>query len=88
MFPVDEGAAFYKFEARLDGRTIIAHCMEKKKVPVLYCNMYLSVCFTIICGSADRLNIVINISLMALWAVSGLTPVRLQDYWVKFLGVG
>ncbi|KAK4314495.1 hypothetical protein Pmani_014200 [Petrolisthes manimaculis] len=31
VFPVEDGAAFYKFEARLDGRTIIAQCMEKKK---------------------------------------------------------
>ncbi|KAK4319875.1 hypothetical protein Pmani_009220 [Petrolisthes manimaculis] len=36
VFPVQDGAAFYKFEARLDGRTIIAQCMEKKKAEKVY----------------------------------------------------
>ncbi|KAK3889887.1 hypothetical protein Pcinc_006135 [Petrolisthes cinctipes] len=36
VFPVEDGAAFYKFEARLDGRTIIAQCMEKKKAEKVY----------------------------------------------------
>ncbi|XP_047486431.1 von Willebrand factor A domain-containing protein 5A-like [Penaeus chinensis] len=34
--PVDEGAAVYKFEAHLDGRTITAHCMEKKAAEKVY----------------------------------------------------
>nr|XP_045618383.1 von Willebrand factor A domain-containing protein 5A-like isoform X4 [Procambarus clarkii] len=34
--PVDESAAVYKFEAHLDGRKILAHCMEKKKAEKVY----------------------------------------------------
>ncbi|ROT69487.1 putative von Willebrand factor A domain-containing protein 5A-like [Penaeus vannamei] len=37
MVPVDEGAAVYKFEAHLDGRTITAQCMEKKAVREIGC---------------------------------------------------
>lgn len=37
VIPVDEGAAVYKFEAHLDGRTIAAQCMEKKKVGQFEC---------------------------------------------------
>lgn len=36
MVPVDEGAAVYKFEAHLDGRTITAQCMEKKAAEKVY----------------------------------------------------
>ncbi|XP_069960100.1 von Willebrand factor A domain-containing protein 5A isoform X2 [Cherax quadricarinatus] len=34
--PVDESAAVYKFEARLDGRIIYTQCMEKKKAEKVY----------------------------------------------------
>ncbi|XP_069960110.1 von Willebrand factor A domain-containing protein 5A isoform X2 [Cherax quadricarinatus] len=34
--PVDESAAVYKLEAHLDGRTISAQCMEKKKAENVY----------------------------------------------------
>nr|XP_045594486.1 von Willebrand factor A domain-containing protein 5A-like [Procambarus clarkii] len=34
--PVDEGAAVYKCEAHLDGRTISTHCVEKKKAEQVY----------------------------------------------------
>ncbi|KAG0716912.1 von Willebrand factor A domain-containing protein 5A [Chionoecetes opilio] len=36
VLPVDEGAAVYHCEARLDGRIITTHCMEKKKAERVY----------------------------------------------------
>ncbi|KAK8378073.1 hypothetical protein O3P69_018790 [Scylla paramamosain] len=36
VLPVEEGAAVYHCEARLDGRTIVTHCMEKKKAEKVY----------------------------------------------------
>ncbi|KAL7639853.1 UNVERIFIED_CONTAM: hypothetical protein RMT77_009266 [Armadillidium vulgare] len=34
--PLDVKTAFYDFEAKLDGRTITAHCMEKNKAKEVY----------------------------------------------------
>ncbi|XP_063850940.1 von Willebrand factor A domain-containing protein 5A-like isoform X2 [Scylla paramamosain] len=36
VLPVEEGAAVYHCEARLDGRTIVTHCMEKNKAKKIY----------------------------------------------------
>ncbi|XP_045123544.1 von Willebrand factor A domain-containing protein 5A-like isoform X2 [Portunus trituberculatus] len=36
VLPMEEGAAVYHCEARLDGRTIVTHCMEKKKAEKVY----------------------------------------------------
>ncbi|CAL4145476.1 unnamed protein product, partial [Meganyctiphanes norvegica] len=35
-FPIDEGAALYKFEAEINDRQIVAQCMEKKKATKIY----------------------------------------------------
>ena len=34
LFPLDSDSAVYKFEAEIDGRTIVAEVQEKSQVPI------------------------------------------------------
>ncbi|CAL4065069.1 unnamed protein product, partial [Meganyctiphanes norvegica] len=52
-FPIDEGAALYKFEAEIGDRKIVAQCMEKKKATKMY-EEAVSAGHSAVLGSEDK----------------------------------